>query len=602
MQIKETVKFHNRYDVQVIDSVTGRIKQEAHAENVVLDNVWQLIIHNGTNSSNTSRSIYTLGLGTGTGEPSSSDTGLFTSGATLALTTSNTVLTSSSDAYPTSSYVYRIDVPANSTYVGEYTEIAMMGRKQTASSSYTNLYWSHAMFEDAEGNPITIKKTDLDVLVVTFTVYVTLGAADDNFMWIHPSRNLVNQLFRAGLSFVEPPFVTYTDTSNSLTICSCLIHDGQTISEWAGISLGNGSGYQYQADHVNHTLTCPTQRLGTETGNNTYYHGLIFADATSGTSGRGTGGILFPNTNVFPNRPIVGASVGAGDGETTDFDVPVPYFIEGTDSIYVDGVKMTRGVDYTLPNSSNVKKLACVQPNRHMRIISNGQPGNTQFTAHVPFSATEVTTTNANLMFNTAGPMIFELLDTAPIDRFNFIKLSLETFDSYGMFCYKTTADSGWLQAYQPLNKLAGVKLIVDVSSDRSAWDHVHTFDLGTYTATYSRSWWSGSDHFASYYMYIADLDAPKQFKYVRFTLDHTGATSAEVASMHTVALMTTVTTYSKDPYGYFTHTFEQNDKELPLHFANPPAAGAAITMDATINRPFKTNQHVIDMSMTLQM
>ena len=64
------VKLHNRFDVQLIDSNTGEVKQIAKAENVVCNGYWTVLFHSG-------RRISYVNIGTGTGTPSVTDTTLF---------------------------------------------------------------------------------------------------------------------------------------------------------------------------------------------------------------------------------------------------------------------------------------------------------------------------------------------------------------------------------------------------------------------------------------------------------------------------------------------------------------------------------------------
>ena len=60
-----------------------------------------------------------------------------------------------------------------------------------------------------------------------------------------------------------------------------------------------------------------------------------------------------PNPDIFPHIPLKNIPVGNGDGETTDFDLPIPLFVEDSESIRVNGVTMERGVDYTIKHDNN---------------------------------------------------------------------------------------------------------------------------------------------------------------------------------------------------------------------------------------------------------
>ena len=62
---------HNRFDIEVVDSITGEVKQTAQAENVILNQLWTRLL---------SPNAYFnyIFIGTGNGTPSAPDTALFT--------------------------------------------------------------------------------------------------------------------------------------------------------------------------------------------------------------------------------------------------------------------------------------------------------------------------------------------------------------------------------------------------------------------------------------------------------------------------------------------------------------------------------------------
>lgn len=62
---------HNRFDIEVIDKDSGKIKMRAYAENVICTALWTKLFTPATY-------FNYIHYGTGTGTPSSADTALFT--------------------------------------------------------------------------------------------------------------------------------------------------------------------------------------------------------------------------------------------------------------------------------------------------------------------------------------------------------------------------------------------------------------------------------------------------------------------------------------------------------------------------------------------
>lgn len=138
------IKLHNRFDILLTDGVTGEVKQTAKAENVVCDTYWEHLFSNRSN-------INYVQVGTGTGTPNRTDTRLFRylSYKSVNLTVSN-IDKNNWKATQT------ITLSENE-WVGSLTEIGLSSTTGTYSDSYI---FTHAMFTDSEGHPITIRKTN----------------------------------------------------------------------------------------------------------------------------------------------------------------------------------------------------------------------------------------------------------------------------------------------------------------------------------------------------------------------------------------------------------------------------------------------------------
>ena len=249
-------------------------------------------------------------------------------------------------------------------------------------------------------------------------------------------------------------------------------------------------------------------------------------------------------------------NVGLGDGHTTGFNTPLSLFVENSDTVYVDGVAKIRGADYTINNISAASKKGFVQPINFMYAESN------------------------DYAIYKRKPLILTLSDKALIKDINRIRLSCyywsgnisgTTIHSY----VRTSESSGWSQ--RRLESFG--TLIVDVSDDGNNWNNLFSVNMSSFGLTQGEQY------------YNKVLDDTLNTKYIRFTIDSsTGGTEAQSAYDLRIDL---------NGFGANTGLFYDTD-EPQLVFTEAPAEGATITMDASIDRPFKTNQFVIDAAMTL--
>jgi hypothetical protein len=68
----------------------------------------------------------------------------------------------------------------------------------------------------------------------------------------------------------------------------------------------------------------------------------------------GFAAISLPDSSIFTPIAVSHLSIGNGDGSTTEFDIGSPLFAQDSETIYVDGVAMTRGTDYTADPTNNM--------------------------------------------------------------------------------------------------------------------------------------------------------------------------------------------------------------------------------------------------------
>lgn len=316
---KRKVFIHNKFDIIVQDATTGEVKQTARAHNVILQNFFSAVLGPygwpGTTY---------IALGSGTGTPAITDSGLFAQWAFIGATTVNQVY-----AYP-ASYLKRKVVLQPADYVGKVlTEVGFGATGGSVAST-------HAMIVDSEGNQISITKTATDILTVYATLYVVVP---DSYM---------NASVARGTDASKDMFVSWLLNAGTPSGSICLL-DYHADRALTALKYNNGtvSFSPTTRDTTNHTITFGPYRFEVNAGN-----GFIqciaagqYANDTSYTE-------LFvadlPNTSIWPGHTETDLAIGTGDGVTTDFDILCPIITAGSDMVKVGGVTKTRNTDYTI--------------------------------------------------------------------------------------------------------------------------------------------------------------------------------------------------------------------------------------------------------------
>lgn len=306
------VSIHNRFDIEVLDSKTGRLKQKAAAENVVCNSLWDRLC---------SAKIWNTHIhyGDGSGTPNTEDTSLF---GFLGYLTS---IVYSYD-YDHDNGVYKVTNKAvldETTAVGKVlTEVGI-----AYGVSATNLV-THAMLRDMNGNIVSIEKTDTDIVNIYATVFChfscpkftkVLGTVDGDGrpfpgllghimglnampnIRVYPSRGYVFWK----LDNNPNVSITYKPTQRQIQIDAP--RASATSWNYGGIkSLFLG----YQA--------VPEVVFEVEEGDGWY------------------------NKTLITNEPL-----GTGDGSTREFSTKIAF--AKNPKVKVDGVEVSSEVEYTTP-------------------------------------------------------------------------------------------------------------------------------------------------------------------------------------------------------------------------------------------------------------
>ena len=175
MNLQMGCKIHNRFDIEVIRD--GEVIQRGQAENIILDRMY-------TRLCNLDTYFVNIVFGTGIGDLAPERTTLFS-----YLGYKSTVLEEVIRAFPLCKRTRKITLNPEE-FVGQtITEVGI-------SDTYPNIN-THALIKDVEGNPLSITKSAIDVVVIYATVFIQLENKNEHFYWtdMPKGNNLVEYLF-----------------------------------------------------------------------------------------------------------------------------------------------------------------------------------------------------------------------------------------------------------------------------------------------------------------------------------------------------------------------------------------------------------------------
>lgn len=331
MNIQRKVILHNKFEVKVVDARTGELKKEAVGYNVITDEFFKVrmnVYNSGNNAISTSAGLSYIGVGTGTGTPSIADTALFT-----PLFHRSASIVDTHYEYPTSYITKQIKINADEYNGSTITEVGL-------EYHYTVGMWStdayklatHAMLQDSEGNIIAIEKTDVDVVYIRATFYVTFTPAGfgDNGAYPRPENNtliqwIVNGSTSMALNAHRFPLEYASDLSADYLFTK-------------SYSFTSGTG-----NYETFTWDLPVMNMLDSECNNHVIRILGIP---------GIGAYRFPDATVFPDYDVDHLVVGDGDGSETEFNVRCPLIKSGSAKVFVDS-RLLDPTEYEFDYESN---------------------------------------------------------------------------------------------------------------------------------------------------------------------------------------------------------------------------------------------------------
>lgn len=299
MNVEQKINIHNRFDIHVDNIKTGKHK-EYKGYNILLDSIY-------TRLCNRFSYFVNIHFGTGTGTPTAAGTSLFTHLGTKTAVDEEIV-----KAFPISSWKRKV-VLAPEEYVGQ--TITELGIAWGATSSYL---MTHAMIKDSEGNPISITKTDIDVVTIYATVYVTLSEPNTGVRYTAlPNSNAVLNYLIGGTAF--PTMYCRLGSGLGPQIRSSL---------GVGLPLLGSKSVSMSADIPNKKILFPTVRFDIGSGNGN----------VSDMDYKNLFRMSLPTTGIHAGRAYTDVPIGVGDGAEDTFDLPSRNIDTSTIEIKVNGI------------------------------------------------------------------------------------------------------------------------------------------------------------------------------------------------------------------------------------------------------------------------
>lgn len=346
------VNIHNRFDIEVIDSVTKKIKQKSVAYNVIVNNMWGEL--HKSYISDTYGWFYKITYGRGTGTPSADDTDLFSTIGTI-----NAVSPQYGYDYKNACCWVRKSVRVDElTSNGE--TITEMGIR-----SPNNVLCTHAMLRDMNGNQISIQKGNTDILNIYATVYVHIPKEYlrvDNPIQVN-LKGITETNYQ--FSFLQW-LMGCVDRQYNSNIGPCMFRTakGRLPQRAHDFSASNSATFVFATktnDTANKTYTF-SGRLPADKGNNVGGIGWWICSSSYRSAYHYIANQLAIKAipPIFNGSHIQSEAVGTGNGTTADFCTVFDYPKNAI--IYVDGVVSSNVIVEDVPkyNTRMGQYLECV--------------------------------------------------------------------------------------------------------------------------------------------------------------------------------------------------------------------------------------------------
>ena len=319
------LKVYNVFEFELKNTVTGDVKRYK-SHNIVLDNFTRQMVISGSNFN-----ISAIPVGTGTGVISPTRTALF-----------NQII---SPGATRQAFSFDDD-PAWARYTATLTETQGNGNLTEVGLSAGSGLFTHSMITDAEGNPISIPKTNVDILTITATIYGSFEAVNTPGIKVpkfpaviqpvpqgeqpHVINDKESMLLRLGIGFPINGLGVFTPSTTMVLgtyhKTNHIENNGWNVAQ-SIFSIGPNPIRDAALGRVRVRVS-----MGSAQGNLAGGPYLIKAIRY-----RNLAEIQFPNYDIFPRRAAEFIA-GVGDGIKTGFNINLPQCNVGDEEVYIDNV------------------------------------------------------------------------------------------------------------------------------------------------------------------------------------------------------------------------------------------------------------------------
>ena len=344
-KIDVDVNIHNRFDIKVFDAKTRELKQEARGFNVICKGLWGALLRDYSVNPYNSQGEYfdEIRFGQGSGTPSENDTNLF----------------SQIDKRDCKSNISKenYDAPSGVYYITKYIKLESLecvGKTITEvgigvnsnASNLTSTLCTHAMLEDMNGNPISITKTDTDVIYIYATVYVHMnpyGLYDKGS--IQFLRYDTNNFYRFLAGSLSNCYLALMNVCvNRYGTKGTGTQSGSTYTYYLTADCTNGNlDFTRTYDLENKKMKYKMSRMNSTVGNIGGIHMFMFTYYSTSRNSHGPSMFMLVGGDWYPYTEIKNEAVGTGDGTSVDFALD---FQRARDvQVFIDGVET---IDFTV--------------------------------------------------------------------------------------------------------------------------------------------------------------------------------------------------------------------------------------------------------------
>ena len=307
---------HNRFDIEVTDAVTGKLKKRARAYNVICNAWWTRLFNVSGSYWYPQDRMSCVLFGSGQGTPAETDTGLFTRVGSKNFPSSGSGSLTVTEDLPNGVVYHQGYILLQAgEYVGQTLTEVGIGYDSTHVTT-------HALLEDMNGNPISITKTDTDVITIYATVYLHFpsGGWYNGSIMVAPKGSYNNYFIQVllGTNISSTYKLLLYGGGRRTGSITTKVKEATPVLDTVNRKIS--VSWRWDAADVN----LPIRAIDVSYG---YY--------SSGGYTRYNTFWIIPGS-WYTQQQITNEAVGTGDGTTTGFATSFPVGQAGT--VYVNGV------------------------------------------------------------------------------------------------------------------------------------------------------------------------------------------------------------------------------------------------------------------------